>query len=101
MLRVEVNDSANALSLKLQGRLVGEEAKNARTLMMRHSAGMRLIVDLTELTFVDAVGEDLLSFFGRFGAHFIAETSYSRDVCERLHLRLVECGPSDAHAKRF
>lgn len=90
MLRVEVDDSANTLSLKLQGRLVGEEAKNTRALMMRYRAGMRLVVDLTEVTFVDAVGEDLLSFFSRFGADFIAETSYSRYICERLHLHVAE-----------
>ena len=97
MLRVEVDDSANTLSLKLQGRLVGEEAKNTRTLMTRYRAGMRLVVDLTEVTFVDAVGEDLLSFFGRFGADFIAETSYSRYICERLHLQVAMSEPPDGN----
>ena len=97
MLRVEVDDSANTLSLKLQGRLVGEEAKNTRTLMRRYRAGMRLVVDLTEVTFVDSVGEDLLSFFGGFGTNFIAETSYSRYICERLHLRVVVGESSDGN----
>jgi hypothetical protein len=97
MLRVEVDDSTNTLGFKLQGRLVGEEAKNARTLMTRYRAGIRLVVDLSEVTFVDAVGEDLLSFFGRFGADFIAETSYSRYICERLHLHVAVGEPSDDH----
>lgn len=97
MLRVEVNDSANTLSLKLQGRLVGEEAKNTRRLMTGYRTGMRLVVDLTEVTFIDAAGEDLLSFFGGFGADFIAETSYSSYICERLHLRLAVGEPSDGN----
>ena len=97
MLRVEVDDSTNTLSLKLQGRLVGEEAKNTRTLMTRHRPGKRLVVDVTEVTFIDSVGEDTLLFFSQFGAGFIAETSYSRYICERLHLRVAVGEPSDGN----
>ena len=97
MLRVEVDDSANTLSLKLQGRLVGEEAKNTRTLMTRYRAGMRLVVDVTEVTFIDSAGEDTLSFFSHFGAGFIAETSYSRYICERLYLHVAVSEPSDGN----
>ena len=89
MLRIEVEDSDNALTLILQGRLVGEQAFGARTLLARYRPGLRLVVDLREVTFVDASGEDLLSSFGGFGAEFIADTSYSRYICERLNLRVV------------
>lgn len=65
--------------------------------MTRYRAGMGLVVDLTEVTFVDSVGEQVLLFFGQFGAEFVAETSYSLDICERLHLRLVQGRPSDAN----
>jgi hypothetical protein len=97
MLRVEIQDAANNLSFKLQGRFTGDEAENTRTLMTRYRAGMTLVVDLTELTFIDSVGEQVLLFFGQFGAKFVAETSYSLDICERLHLRLLQDGPSDAN----
>jgi len=53
---------------------------------------MTLLVDITDVTFIDSVGEEVLAFFGRFGAEFVAETSYARDVCERLHLRLARGG---------
>ena len=90
MLRIEIEDSDNALTLILQGRLVGEQAVNTRALLLtRCRPGMRLVVDLREVTFVDASGEDLLSSFGGFGAEFIADSSYSRYICERLHLRIV------------
>jgi len=89
MLRIETQDSANTLSLKLEGRFTGDDADHTGTLTTRCRAGMRLVVDLTEVTFIDSVGEGVLSFFGRFGAEFIAQTSYSLDVCERLHLHLA------------
>jgi len=97
MLRVEIHDSANTLSLKLEGRFTGGDAENTRTLMTRCHDGKTLVVDLTEVTFIDSVGEEVLSFFGRFGAEFVAETSYSLDVCEHLHLRLAPDGASDAN----
>ena len=89
MLRVDIRDSANAVSLKLEGRFTGNDAENTRTLMTRCHDGMTLIVDLTEVTFIDSVGEEVLSFLGRFGAEFVAQTSYTLDMCERLHLRLA------------
>ena len=95
MLRVEIHDSANSLSLKLEGRFTGDDAENTRTLITRCRDGMRLVVDLTDVTFIDSVGEEVLSFFGRFGAEFAASTSYTLDVCERLRLRLTRDGASD------
>ena len=56
MLRVEMHDSASSLSLKLEGRFTGDDADHTRTLMTRCRAGMRLVVDLTEVTFIDSVG---------------------------------------------
>ena len=57
---------------------------------------MLLIVDLTEVMFIDGVGEDVLSLLKRLGAEFIAETSYSLHVCERLGLPLVRSNGSNA-----
>lgn len=98
MLRVEIYDSANGLSLKLEGRFTGDDAENTRTLITRCRDGMRLVLDLTDVTFIDSVGEEVLSFFGQFGAEFAASTSYTLDLCERLHLRLAPDGASDTNA---
>ena len=88
-------DSLNTLSLKLEGRLTGDDADNTRVLLMRYREGLRLVVNLNEVTFIDLVGEEVLSFFGRFGAEFVASTSYTLDVCERLDLRLVRDATSN------
>src|SRR5271165_4059095 len=95
MLRVDLSDSANTLCVKLEGRFAGIDAESTRMFMTRCRDGVRLVVDLTEVTFIDSVGEEVLSFFGRFGAEFVAQTSYTLDVCERLHIPLA--GGEGAH----
>ncbi len=86
MLRVEMHNSPHAMVMRLEGRFAGEYAEHSRTLVMRCNNEMKLLVDLTEVTFVDSVGEEVLSFFARMRAEFIAESSYCLDVCERLRL---------------
>ena len=65
--------------------------------MARCHDGMTLVADLTEVTFVDSVGDKVLSFFSRFGAEFVTQTSYTLDICERLHLRLAPGRAPDAN----
>jgi hypothetical protein len=89
MFRVEMHDGANALVMKIEGQLSGDYAEHTRTLMTRCNTEMKLVVDLTDVTFVDSTGEDVLSLFGRVGAEFIADNAYSRDLCERLNLPLT------------
>ena len=86
MFRVETRDSADTLIVRLEGRFTGDDAEYTRTLTTRFAARVKLLVDLTEVVFVDAVGEDVLFFLGRLGAEFIAPNSYSLDICERLKL---------------
>src|ERR1700739_2082056 len=94
MLRVEICDSAETLILKLPGRFAGSDAEHPRALTSRLAARDKVLVDLTEGVFVDATGEEVLSFLGRFGAEFVAPNSYARDVCERLNLRVAPNGSS-------
>lgn len=98
MLRAEMHDFENVLNLKLEGRFTGDDAENTRTLIARRCDGMKLVVDLTEVTFIDSVGEAVLAFLGRFGAEFIAQTSYTLDICERLNLCLSPSRASDPKA---
>ena len=92
MLRVEICDSAETLILRLVGRFTGDDAERTRTLAARVAARGKLLVDLTEVAFIDAVGEAVLSFLGQLGAEFVAPNSYALDVCERLNLRVAPNG---------
>ena len=94
MLRIEVHDSAETLTVRLEGRFSGDDAEHTRTLAARFAARGKLLVDLTDVVFIDAVGEEALSFLGRFGAVFVAPNSYVLDVCERLNLRVAPNGSS-------
>jgi len=89
MLLVEMHNSSNAFIIRLEGRFTGEGAEHVRTLATRFHGEKTLVIDLTEGTFVDAVGEEVLSFLKRLGAEFLADTAYTLDVCERLHLPLA------------
>jgi len=94
MLRVEICDSTETLILRLEGRFTGDDAEHTRTLAARFAARAKVFVDLTEVVFIDAAGEEVLSFLGQLGAQFVAPNSYVLDVCERLNLRVAPNGSS-------
>ena len=88
MLRAEFHDIANGLTLKLEGRLVGEWAQQVKSLVAKEALPKSLLVDLTEVTYVDSIGEQVLIWLCSLHSVFAAETCYGRDLCERLHLTL-------------
>jgi len=90
MLRVERHDTSNTTWLRVEGRLVGTFAEDVRSAVVGCKFLSSLIVDLTELMFVDAGGEEVLLWLGGMGAQFVADNTYSLDVCERLHLPLLK-----------
>jgi hypothetical protein len=89
MLRVEFQNFGKTLTMRLEGRFVGPFAKDTRDLVTRSKIPLRLVVNLSEVTFVDAVGEEVLSWFARIGGKFIADNCYPLHVCERLHLPMA------------
>jgi anti-anti-sigma regulatory factor len=91
MLRVEFDDDNNGmLTVRLQGRLVGPYAEDARVTLARYQIPESILVDLSEMTFVDAFGERVLLWLGRLGAKFVAMNVYTRSICERLDLEVFE-----------
>jgi hypothetical protein len=89
MLRIEFQDVGNTVTMRLEGRFVGEFAKDTRDLVTRSKIPPRLVVNLSEVTFVDAVGEEVLSWLARIGGEFVAENCYPFHVCERLNLPMA------------
>ncbi len=97
MLRVDFHETANAMTMQLEGKLIGLFAEEARTALLACcKVPQRLIVDLSEVIFVDSSGEELLVWLGKIGGQFFAESCYPVNVCERLHLPIVRktIGPS-------
>jgi hypothetical protein len=89
MLRVEFQDVRNTVTMRLEGRFVGPFAQDTRDLVTRCKIPLRLIVNVSEVIFVDAVGEEILSWLARIGGEFIADNCYPLHVCERLHLPMA------------
>jgi anti-anti-sigma regulatory factor len=91
MLRVRFDHHGNGtMTVRLEGRLVGLYAEDARVTLARYHAPASILVDLSEVTFVDGFGERVLSWLGRLGAKFVAVNVYTRSVCERLRLEVSE-----------
>ena len=86
MFRAEILWLANGPTLKMEGRLAGEWAEQARCMVTTDVVPKGLIVDLTDVTYVDAAGESLLNLLGSAGAIFAARGVYINAVCERLGL---------------
>lgn len=98
MLRIEFKEAGNAMTIRMEGRFVARFAEDARELVARCTYPSKVVVDLSEVSFVDVVGEDVLTWMSRIGVKFVAENAYSLNVCERLHLSLARnparCSPS-------
>jgi hypothetical protein len=89
MLRVEFQDVGETVTMRLEGRFVGAFAQDTRDLVTRCKIPLRMVVNLSEVTFVDAVGEEVLSWLARVGGEFVAESCYPLHICERLHLPMA------------
>jgi hypothetical protein len=90
MFRAQIHHLADGPTLTMEGRLVGDWAEQAKSLITNDSVPKGLIVDLSDLTYVDLVGEEVLSWFKSVGAAFIAKGIYASGLCERLQLPLRE-----------
>ena len=86
MFRAEILWLANGPTLKMEGKLVDEWAEQARCLVTADVVPKGLVVDLTEVSYIDSAGERLLSWLGSVGALFVASGVYTTAVCERLGL---------------
>lgn len=86
MFRAELKQLVDGAMLKMEGRLVGEWAREAKSLLSCGPVPKRLLVDLTDVSYVDVVGEQVLTWLRSIGARFVAKAVYAAAVCKRLNL---------------
>jgi hypothetical protein len=86
MFRAEIRWLENGPTLKMEGKLVGDWAEQAMDLVTKDVVPKGLVIDLTEVSYVDSVGERLLKWLASVGAVFVARSVYAISVCERLRL---------------
>ena len=86
MFRAEIQWLASGPTLKLEGKLAADWAEQATRLVTKDLLPEGLIVDLTEVSYIDSVGEQLLKWLASVGAQFVAGSIYVLAVCVRLRL---------------
>ncbi len=86
MFRAEIRWLYKGPTLKLAGKLAGDWAGEARHLVTKDVVPKGLIVDLTDVSYVDSLGEEFLKWLASVGAVFVAGNVYAVAVCERLRL---------------
>ena len=100
MFRAEIQWLADGPTLKMAGKLVGEWAQEARSLVTTDVVPKGLIVDLTDVSYIDSAGQRLLIWLGSVGAMFVATNVYAAAICERLGLVAIERMPARLNRAR-
>ena len=93
MFRAQIIQLANGPTLKMEGNLVGQWAEEARSLLTSGPVPKGLVVDLTDVSYVDSVGEKVLTWLASVGASFMAKAVYAASLCERLQLPVHRKAP--------
>jgi len=87
MLKITVHNSTNAATLNLEGRLAGpwvEELGRSWRAVKENSTEKPVIVDLCEVTFVDAEGRKLLSSMYEQGARLRTFGCMAKGIVEEI-----------------
>ena len=109
MLRITIHDSARELRIKLEGKLSGpwvDELRQCWRTASSTTAGRTTSLDLSEVDFVDAEGQSLLSDMHRQGVRLDAATPLIQALVEegigRAGCARVEEQPAGSpHASLF
>jgi anti-anti-sigma regulatory factor len=87
MLKITIHNSTNAATLNLEGRLAGpwvEELERSWRAVKDDSREKPVIVDLCEVTFVDAEGRKLLSSMYEQGARLRTFGCMAKGVVDEI-----------------
>lgn len=87
MLRITVLTEKGRTVLKLDGKLTGpwvEELEHCWQTVTRSSPGKPVVVDLSEVSFVNACGSILLERMHRNGAELLGEGPMTRSIVEEI-----------------
>lgn len=87
MLMITEHHNANALTFKLAGALAGDWAIEFERCWRSATSSLKAScsrVDLTEVTFVDEIGKDLLGLLMKEGAELIAHDILMKSIVEEV-----------------
>ncbi|MGO8790401.1 MAG: hypothetical protein ACLQVL_23875 [Terriglobia bacterium] len=91
MLKITIGASMNAATLILEGRLVGpwvDELERSWFTVRDSFRNQQVMIDLCEVTFVDAEGRKLLTRMYEHGARFRTSGCMAKAIVEEI---ILEC----------
>lgn len=95
MLRITVFGNKEETTLQLEGRLASDmvrEAEKSWRTVREQNPEQRIRVDLTSVTYIDAVGKRFLQQAHQHGAHLIASGCLTRAYVEEITGSVKEGG---------
>jgi hypothetical protein len=87
MLRITVNNDNGATRLKIEGRLMGawvRELESCWRQAMTTQSPPRILVELTDVSFVDGEGGELLKLMAASGVELIAVDVLMKAIVEEI-----------------
>jgi hypothetical protein len=84
LLKITVQKGPGSLTLKLEGKLAGPWVGELKDVWRSESATEAVLVDLLDVSFVDASGKDLLAQMWQGGADFVADSPLMKQVIEEV-----------------
>ena len=87
MLRITVNNDVGATRIKIEGRLMGawvRELESCWRQAMATQPPPRILVELTDVGFVDGEGEELLKLMAATGVELIAMDMLMKALVEEI-----------------
>ena len=87
MLRITKRGRKDHWVFVLEGRLAGDWVQELVLVTREFRPGIKALIDIEHVHYVDALGEKALHWLNRLGAAFIAQNTYGVHLCDRLELR--------------
>ena len=90
MLRITIHDSSTGTTFQLEGKLAGAWVGELEQCWITASSalqGRRMAVDLTQVSFIDADGRNLLERMAAAGADLVAAGPLTKSICEEARIK--------------
>ncbi|MDR3723727.1 MAG: hypothetical protein P4K83_04480 [Terracidiphilus sp.] len=89
MLRIFLENHGETSIVRIEGKFAGPDSFNYVSRLMQGLQPNRVVVNLSEVSYVDADGEQALVWLCQIGASFKTTTYYTIDLCRRLSLKMA------------
>jgi len=84
LLRISIKKRSGSIVLKLEGKLAGAWVEQLERIWQARDTSEKVLVDLFDVSFVDASGKDLLAQMWQAGCDLVADTPFMKQVVHEV-----------------